>query len=103
MAPFITRVVDTIPLLENCIEDVSSPRVKKLAIDLEGISLSRNGRISLVQVLADNSNIIWLVDITTLGSIAFSHLTAREVSLKIILEAETTTKVTRSFCYKIIR
>lgn len=42
-----------------------------LFIDLEGVSLSRNGSISLLTLLATPLNTVYLVDIFTLGSAAF--------------------------------
>jgi len=69
-------LVDTTASLDLCISDISpitGTQPAKLAIDLEGVELCRNGNVSIVQIFADTSNVIWLVDVTTLGRAAFDH------------------------------
>jgi hypothetical protein len=96
MAPTSIILVDTEDLLERCIADISSTDarpVTKLAIDLEGVELCRFGRIALLQIIAYCSRIIWLVDVTTLGKLAFDHSDAEGRSLRLILESGATKKV----------
>lgn len=92
MAPTIT-LVDNIPALDACLADISSVGMTKLAVDLEGVDLCRLGKISLLQILADNSNIIWLVDITVLGKLAFDHTDTDGRSLRNVLENDNIRKV----------
>ncbi|KAF4618500.1 hypothetical protein D9613_009781 [Agrocybe pediades] len=88
-------LVDTIPLLEACIKDVTAPENTKLAVDLEGVDLCRNGRVSIIQLFAKNSDIIWLVDVTVLGRLAFEHKDAstNDCSLKDVLESTNIVKL----------
>lgn len=94
--PPVISLVDTIALLEQCIADISGTSehpVTCMAIDLEGVNLSREGRLSLLQIMPNTSDNIWIVDVTVLGSIAFSHLDAEGRSLKSILQDASTEKV----------
>ena len=91
-------LVDCIETLNECISDISPSldNTRKLAIDLEGVDLCRYGRISILQILAAHSSIIWLVDITTLGRVAFEHVDNEGCSLRSILEGGETQKVRES-------
>jgi len=94
MASSIIRIVDTVPSLDAFLTEISSPEVTKLAVDLEGVNLNRNGRISLIQILGNGTSAtIWLIDVTTLKAEAFNHANATGKSLKSILESSNTTKV----------
>lgn len=95
MSHFSVCVVDSLLLLNQCIDDLSSEHATQLAVDLEGVNLDRKGRLSLIQILADTSNTIWLVDVTTLGATAFVHRDAEGRSLHSILEGLATQKVTQ--------
>jgi exonuclease 3'-5' domain-containing protein 1 len=64
-----------------------------LYVDLEGISLSRHGTISLVVIFVQRKNHVYLVDVHTLQSAAFTTATADGATLKSILESPTVTKV----------
>lgn len=102
-----TILVDTTSLLDDCITNISGTPdnpVGKLAIDLEGIELSRIGRMSLVQIIADKSDTIWVVDITVLGVLAFDHVDPEGRSLRHILESSATQKVhgPLSFIYSVL-
>lgn len=96
-------LVDTTSLLDDCIADLSgtleSP-VVKLAIDLEGIKLSRIGRMSLVQIIADKSDTIWVIDVTVLGALTFDHVDPEGRSLRLILESSATQKVQSPLLFK---
>jgi exonuclease 3'-5' domain-containing protein 1 len=90
-----TVLVDTTALIDRCLSDIS-PTIGPqpcLAIDLEGVDLCRNGRVSIVQIFADTSNVIWLVDITTLGKAAFDHKDANGQSLREVFRNPLTKKV----------
>ncbi|KIM35661.1 hypothetical protein M413DRAFT_79160 [Hebeloma cylindrosporum] len=89
-------LVDCIQTLNECISDISSSvynAAPKLAVDLEGVELCRYGRISILQILAAHSTIIWLVDITTLGRVAFEHVDDAGRSLRSILQGGETKKL----------
>ena len=81
--------------LDACFIDIASNNASKVAIDLEGIDLCRNGRISILQLIAEGSDTIWLIDVTTIGRAAFEHQDTDGRSLKSILESRDITKV---FC-----
>ena len=69
----------------------SSP---SLFLDLEGVKLSREGSISIMQIFAEPNNHVYLVDIQTLGAAAFSTpATAGGTTLKTLLEDITIPKV----------
>lgn len=96
MASPTVVIVDTTTTIDQCLADISpvvGPQPYKLAIDLEGVDLCRHGRISIVQIFADTSNIIWLVDITTLGRLAFDHKNTSGQSLREVFQNPITKKV----------
>lgn len=106
MAPPTTVLVDTTASIDLCLADISpiiGMQPSKIALDLEGVKLCRYGRVSIVQIFADTSNIIWLIDITTLGRAAFDHKDTHGQSLRDVLQNPNTQKVwlTRSafLCY----
>ncbi|PPR07332.1 hypothetical protein CVT26_013648 [Gymnopilus dilepis] len=92
MSPNII-LVDSVSILEQCLADVSSTSVAQLAIDLEGIDLCRHGKISILQIFADSSNTIWLIDITTLDSSAFDHMDEEGRCLRNVLQDSCAKKV----------
>jgi len=92
-------LVDCIKTLNECLSDISpsvDKTIAKLAIDLEGVDLCRYGRISILQILAAHPGIIWLVDITTLGRVAFEHVNDEGHSLRSLLEGREFKKVRKS-------
>ena len=89
-------LVDTIASIDQCLADISpitGAQPSKLALDLEGVELCRSGRVSIVQIFADTSNIIWLIDVTTLGRAAFDHKDAYGQSLREVFQNPRTKKV----------
>ena len=65
-----------------------------LFLDLEGIKLSREGSISIMQIFAEPNNHVYLVDIHTLGAAAFTTpATAGGTTLRTLLEDSTIPKV----------
>ena len=82
----ITKLVDTMTTLP------SSP--PSLFIDLEGVSLSRHGSISILQILVSPKDRTSLIDVHTLGFKAFhTPGTDGQTTLKSILEAKAISKV----------
>ncbi|RXW21863.1 hypothetical protein EST38_g3989 [Candolleomyces aberdarensis] len=93
----ITRIADTLALVEDCIQDLISHPTTTLqpciAVDLEGVDLSRHGRVCLVQMKANHSRIIWLLDVTVLGRTAFDHPSSDGTTVRDILESASIKKM----------
>lgn len=73
----IQKVIDSVAELRLC---------TMIAIDLEGIELCRDGRVSIIQITS-RANFVYLFDITTLKQSAFDH------GLKSLIEDITIGKV----------
>ena len=102
MAPkYTTILADTTTLvnelLAHILPDVLNPQAVTLAVDLEGINLCRDGKISVIQIMSSVSEVVWLVDITTLGSEAFDHVDSFGRTLRMILEDTGIKKVFNLF------
>jgi len=78
-------------LVDSIVDLPSKP--PSLYFDLEGINLSRDGSISILQLLILPSNETYLVDIHTLGDTAFSTPGASGQTLRGVLELESIPKV----------
>jgi exonuclease 3'-5' domain-containing protein 1 len=98
--------VDSVESLQSFIQKlaelVNHPSATTLYLDLEGINLSRNGTISLLTLLVPDDmdgTRVFLVDVHTLGSSAFSTLSTRSplcdqaTCFKDILESPKITKI----------
>ncbi|CAI6087788.1 unnamed protein product [Clonostachys chloroleuca] len=89
--------VDTQEVLSDAIDGLvdlpSSP--PSLYVDLEGINLSRHGTISILQIHVRTTGHTYLIDVLTLGSLAFSTsgILHTETTLKSILESDQIPKV----------
>ncbi|KAL8804887.1 MAG: hypothetical protein Q9182_002289 [Xanthomendoza sp. 2 TL-2023] len=82
----LTTVLDTLSTLPK--------EPPSLYIDLEGVSLSRHGTISILQILATPLNRTYLIDIHTLTASAFhTRSTDRHTTLKSLLESPGIPKV----------
>jgi len=87
-------MVDTLQTLVACLAEVqSSPPPSSVAVDLEGVNLGRSGRVAIIQLYAEGSDTVWLVDITTLGAAAFDQTDANGNSLRSLLEGTSVRKV----------
>lgn len=64
-----------------------------LYIDLEGVSLSRYGSISIMQIFVVPHNCVYLLDIHTVGRTAFEQLGSSRKNLQSILQDEAIPKV----------
>lgn len=62
-------------------------------VDLEGVSLGRNGTLSLVTIFLRPGRRAYIVDVHTLGATAFSTTNSAGASLKSILESSLIKKV----------
>jgi hypothetical protein len=80
----VPELIDTpegiIKMLQAC------QHVKQVAIDLEGVSLSRRGKICLL-ALAISDTRVWVIDTITLGQAAFETASEGRLTLKALLES----------------
>lgn len=81
-------VVDTIATLAQALDTmVNLPTTPpSLYLDLEGINLSRQGSISIVQIHVAPKNVTYSIDVHTLGAQAFTTSGSLGRNLKSILE-----------------
>ncbi|KAF8650317.1 hypothetical protein AX16_005302 [Volvariella volvacea WC 439] len=89
-------LVDTLGLLYQCLADLYPTPMSgtvTVSVDLEGINLSRFGRICVLQIMRAHSNMVWLIDVTTLGGAAFEETDQRGINLKYILECTEVEKL----------
>ncbi|KAK2733590.1 hypothetical protein FQN55_003310 [Onygenales sp. PD_40] len=90
-----SSLVDSIPSLVELIDSIhnlpTSP--PSLYIDLEGINLSREGSISILQLLNHPKQHVYLIDIHLLGTTAFSTAGTTGETLQTILESPSIPKV----------
>jgi exonuclease 3'-5' domain-containing protein 1 len=81
----------TVPALISSVPDLkaflsSIPPSSTLYLDLEGTRLSRHGTISLITVLIHPQKVMWLIDVFSLGNLAFTTASNNGTTLKSILE-----------------
>jgi exonuclease 3'-5' domain-containing protein 1 len=90
-------LVDTTDVLHDCLSVIaplpspSSPL--PIAIDVEGINLCRDGRVCIIQLFVKGSDTVWLIDVTTLGNVAFTDVDDQGRSLRGFLQDTSVTKV----------
>jgi exonuclease 3'-5' domain-containing protein 1 len=93
-------MVSTADNLRACLEAIypnpSSASPVHIAVDIEGVALGRKGRIAIIQLLAKDGDTVWLIDVTTLGSLAFNEADSQGRSLRGILEGQGLKKVSRA-------
>ncbi|KAI1291134.1 ribonuclease H-like domain-containing protein [Xylaria venustula] len=102
-APSVSEDQSELIKLVDTVEDIASMMDKlaklplappELHVDLEGVNLSRHGTLSLVQIHLRTTGETFIVDITTLGKVAFSTRGKRtRHTLKSIFESNTIWKV----------
>jgi exonuclease 3'-5' domain-containing protein 1 len=87
-------VIDTVDSLVAFIEMVPTEQTAtpSLYLDIEGIKLSRDGSISIIQVLISPGNHVYLIDVHVLGAAAFTTPAADGRTLQSILESSQVTK-----------
>ncbi len=87
-------IVDTVELVCDVVEKLESIAQKPLVfIDLEGVNLSREGVIAIMQILVPPNPVVQLVDIYTLGKDAFNTSRPGGQTLRGILESKDYAKV----------
>jgi len=80
--------VDKVELMESEVKNLMKSNY--ISVDIEGINLSRKGKISIIQICAENCNDVIIFDITTLQKDAFNYGT---YNLKYLLESSNVTKL----------
>ncbi|KAK6339254.1 hypothetical protein TWF718_008676 [Orbilia javanica] len=90
MAPPESTFVDTVEGISTLLSSVPRGPVPgpSIFIDLEGVNLCRDGSISILQLFISTIPHIYIIDIHTLGNLAFTTPSATDesVTLKSILE-----------------
>lgn len=88
-------VVDSAEALSKVVDSLINLPTKppSLYIDLEGVNLSRQGTISILQIHIASSNENFLIDIHTLGSAAFSTEGKQGHTLRSVLQSDLIPKV----------
>lgn len=87
----VTEITGIDDLLETIYASATDP--PSLYIDLEGVNLSRNGTISLMQIYIMPCDTTYLIDVHVLRAEAFTHTTSLGKTLKEVLEAPSIPKV----------
>lgn len=82
-------VVDTVAAISQLVDLFNNlpNEPPSLYIDIEGINLSRHGSISIIQIFLLPRNRTYLVDIHTLGQLAFTTPSASGTTFKMVLES----------------
>jgi exonuclease 3'-5' domain-containing protein 1 len=90
-------MVSTTQALQGCLAAIlPTPWPKSpvnIAVDIEGVDLSRKGRISIIQLFVRDGDTVWLIDVTTLGKLAFDEVDSEGRSLRGILQGTAVKKV----------
>ena len=89
------NTVDTVDQVRILVEEIekSQPQPPFIFIDIEGVNLSRNGSIAIMQVLVPPKKEVYLVDVHQLQALAFESPSKGGLTLKSILESEQIPKV----------
>jgi exonuclease 3'-5' domain-containing protein 1 len=89
------KLIDTVEaisaLIENLIDLPSTP--PSLYIDLEGVNLSRQGSISILQIHVAPTKKSYLIDVHSLGSKAFDTSGKLDHTLRSVLQSRSIPKV----------
>ena len=90
-----SELINTSPLLKAFLDGLNAIEGEppSLYVDLEGNNLSRLGTLSLVTVLVEPREKVYLIDVTTLGRDAFDVAGSDGRSLRDILESSEIIKV----------
>ncbi len=90
-----SELINTSPLLKAFLDSLINIEGEppSLYVDLEGNNLSRDGTLSLVTVLVEPREKVYLIDVTTLGRDAFDDAGSDGRSLRNILESSEIIKV----------
>ena len=95
MAPTTdSSMVSTTADIASLIDSITSRSTPPtLYFDLEGINLSRNGTISILQLLISPEKHVYLIDVHTLGAAAFTTAGPNGQTLRDIFSSPTIPKV----------
>lgn len=88
-------LVDTVATLAQALDTMVNLPITppSLYLDLEGINLSRQGSISILQIHVAPKNVTYLIDVHAMGAQSFTTLGSRGRNLKAILEDPAIPKV----------
>ncbi|KAK5128640.1 hypothetical protein LTR08_003949 [Meristemomyces frigidus] len=88
------QLVDTPKSLKDLIDKLVSIDQGRdpIYMDLEGVSLSRHGSISLIQIYLPRLERAFIVDVTAMGFLAFDTAGTTGATLKSVLESTSITK-----------
>ncbi|RFU81465.1 3 -5 exonuclease [Trichoderma arundinaceum] len=94
VAPNFT-LIDTLPALSAVVDSLKGLPTEppSIYVDLEGVNLSRNGTISILQLYIHPTKKTYLIDVLSLKDRCFSTPGGNGHSLKVILESTTIPKV----------
>ncbi|MCJ1242089.1 hypothetical protein MMC14_010096 [Varicellaria rhodocarpa] len=88
-------IVDTPAKVIKMLNEISDLPISppSLYVDIEGVSLGRNGSISIIEILADLLDMVYLLDVHVLGETAFTTATPNGTTVTTIFESPTIPKV----------
>jgi exonuclease 3'-5' domain-containing protein 1 len=87
-------LIDTTEGLQSMVDEITDRDQKPLIfVDLEGVNLSRDGTIAIMQVLMPPKPVVYLIDVHLLRQDAFETPCARGNTWKEILESDSYAKV----------
>lgn len=88
------KFVDTVNLVQELVTEIVTRDKKPLLfVDLEGVNLSRDGSVAIMQVLVPPNPTVYLIDVHVLQAAAFETATAAGNTWKAILESPDYAKV----------
>jgi exonuclease 3'-5' domain-containing protein 1 len=85
-----SALIGNVPELRKFLSALS--KSSALYLDIEGLNLSRHGTISIISILLHPSNKVQLIDVSALGSLAFSTESEDGKTLRSILEDHSVRK-----------
>ena len=86
----VSSTAEIVALIDSITSHSTPPT---LYFDLEGINLSRNGTISILQLLISPEKHVYLIDVHTLGAAAFTTSGSNGQTLRGIFSSPTISKV----------
>ncbi|KAH8696358.1 ribonuclease H-like domain-containing protein [Talaromyces proteolyticus] len=89
-----SSLVNTTEGISDLVDSICDcqPLSPSLYLDLEGEQLSRNGKVSILQIFIPSEHHVYLVDVHSLGQKAFSTKGNNRLTLQDILESVTVQK-----------
>jgi exonuclease 3'-5' domain-containing protein 1 len=85
-----SALIGNVPELRKFLSALS--KSSAIYLDIEGLNLSRHGTVSIISILLHPSNKVQLIDVSALGSLAFSTESEDGKTLRSILEDHSVRK-----------